>query len=222
MNVYIRTDEWLPWKNTLWYYTFDDQNSSQITDFSWNNRNLTWWSMPWYTLVSGTNYAGNFTTGSWVAPTNTSYWPMNWTSTVLAWVKPTANSASYITMFDERSQYNQFSLIRWYNSWTFEYFNQLTGTNLRTTIKSWASINTWYLVWYTKNGTSVKTYCNWVAWWTLTDNTNSNNKTFYIWSSNAWDRFQWQVWVCIVEDKVWTADEILNYYNSTKANYWIQ
>lgn len=220
-NIYIgEYKEWTPWANTLWYYTFDDQNASQITDFSGNNRNLTWWSMPWYTLVSGTNYAGNFTTGSWLAPTNTSYWAMDWNSTVLAWVKPTGNGSWYVSSYSG-SWPNQFALIRWYRNWQFEYFNQLGSTDLRTTIKSLVTLNNWYLIWYTKSWTSVKTYCNWVAWWTLTDGTNSNNKKFHIWSSDGWDRFQWQIGVLIVENRIWTADDFLNYYNQTKSNYWL-
>jgi hypothetical protein len=43
-----------------------------------------------------------------------------------------------------------------------------------------------------------------------------------LWRQNSWTNyFQWNLSNCILEDRVWTAEEISDYYNSTKANYWI-
>ena len=216
--------KWKPWANTMGYYTFDDQNASQITDTSWNNRNLTWGTMPTYTLVNGTNYAWVFSN---VSSSNTapsySYWPMDWDYTILCWVKPTANTASYVNLFYAKGGWlglHQISLIWGYNSWQFEYFDDANNwTTKRTSIKIWASLNTWYLVGYTRNWTSVKTYSDWVNTNSITGNNTANQKTFYLWSSNGWDRFSWQIWDCVVENRVWTAQEIADYYNQTKASY---
>lgn len=217
--------KWKPWTNTMGYYTFDDQNASQITDTSWNNRNLTWWTMPSYTLVSGSNYAWVFSnvSSSNIAPSY-SYWPMNWDYTILCWVKPTTNTASYVNIFYGWTTGNehQISLIRGYNSGQFEYFDYTDAGHItkRTTIKTWASLNTWYLVGYTRNWTSVKTYYDWVNTNSITGNSSSYNKTFYLWSANVWlSRLPWQIWECIIENKVRTAQEIADYYNQTKASY---
>lgn len=228
MAIYIREDvHRTPWANTIGYYTFDDQNANQITDSSWNNKNLTWWVMPTYTLVSWTNYAGTFTNvnSSNIAPSYSDLWTFDWDYTILCWVKPTANTASYVNIFHAEEWWiglQQISLIWGYNSWQFEYYDDETGwTTERTTIKTWASLNTWYLVGYTRNWTSVKTYCDWVNTNSITWNNTANQKTFYLWSSNGWDRFPWQIWECVIENRTRTAEEVLDYYNYTKSNYWI-
>jgi hypothetical protein len=222
-NAYI-WEVWTPWANTVWYWTFDDRDASQITDFSWKGNNLTWWTMPTYTQVSWTNYAGNYANvSSWAVP-NKSFWTMNEPMTVLVWVMVTATWQKYVSYFWTSSSYYQNSLIYWYNSWQFEYYEDKTyqGTK-RVTIKSWVSLNTWYLIWYTRNWTSVTTYCNWVAWWTTTWHSDTSNKTFYLWNSNAWwsERFWGKIWECIVENKVRTDEEVSDYYNQTKFNYWL-
>ena len=227
-NAYIgEYTEWRqPWANTLGYYTFDDQDTSQITDFSGNNRNLTWWNMPTYTLVSWTNYAWVFSnvSSSNAAPSY-SYWPMNWNYTILCWVKPTANTASYVNIFHASQWWralHQISLIRGYNSWQFEYFDDLSSwATKRTSIKTWASLNTWYLVGYTRSWTSVKTYCDWVNTNSIIGQVSTYQKIFYLWSANVWGRFPWEIWECVVEDKVRTAEQRASYYNQTKANYWL-
>ena len=213
--------------NTIAYYTFDDQNANQITDCSWNNKNLTGGTMPTYTLVSWTNYAGTFTnvSSSNIAPSYSDLWTFDWDYTILCWIKPTANTASYVNIFYAEEGWfglHQISLIWGYNSWQFEYFDDTNSwTTKRTSIKTWASLNTWYLVGYTRNGTSVKTYCDWVNTNNITGNNTAYQKTFYLWSANVWGRFPWQIWDCVIKDIVMTATEISDYYNQTKSNYWL-
>ena len=218
--VYEAPEQWgrQPWANTFWYYTFDDQNVSQITDFSGNNRNLTWWTMPTYTLVSWTNYAGNYTNVSGSVAQTINYSSLPNTYTILVRVKPTATTSSYISYLRLSNGNNQIALIWSYNSWQFEYFTETSGE--RKTIKSWASINNWYLIGYTNNWTTVQTYCNWEASLSSTSPIWSY-WAFYLWSSRDGDRFTWQIWECVVEDKVRTAQEISDYYNLTKWDYWI-
>lgn len=223
-TIWREKPQWQPWANTFGYYTFDDQNDSQITDFSGNNRNLTWWTMPTYTLVSWTNYAGDYTNvSSWLAPNYSSIWAMDWNYTILIWVKPTQNSQSYINTFHYSLSSNdrhQISIIWGYNSWQFEYYDDSDSWGLkRTVIKSWASLNTWYLIGYTRSWSSVATYCDGVAWNTITWNTTAKTKNFYLWSSNSGDRLKWQIWECVIENRVRTAEEIADYYNQTKWNY---
>ena len=217
---------WKPGANTLWYYNFNDRNSLQITDSSGNNRNLTWWTMPTYSLVSGTNYAGNFANVSWsIAPSYNNYWTMDWNYTFLAWVKPTATGQCYVkTLSSPQGTTNahQISIIYNYNSNTFEYYDDMSSAWVkRTTIKSWAVINNWYLVWYTREGASVKTYQNGEFSTSITGSTSTQNKLLWIWSSREWDRFKWLISEVIIENKVRTAQEIADYYNQTKSLYWI-
>lgn len=210
---------WKPWANTFWYYTFDDQNASQITDFSGNNRNLIWWTMPSYTIVSWTNYAGNYANVSWSAAPYTNYSSLSTNFTILLWIKPTTNSSGYAFYLRSTSWVSwQIALIYWYNSETFEYFDD---NNHRTTIKSWASVNNWYLVWFTRSWNTIQTYANWSAWNSITGIASTWFGDFYLWSSISWDRLKGQIWECVVENKVRTAEEVANYYNQTKSNYWL-
>lgn len=223
----VRPSGWQPWANTLWYYTFDDQNANQITDFSWNNRNLTWGTMPSYALVDWTNYAGNYrNVSSGYAPNYSNFWALDGDFTMLVWVKPTSSSQSYVnSLYYNMGQYreHQISIIWNYNSGQFEYFDYYdpgwAGVTKRTAIKTWASTNIWYLIGYTRNGTSVITYCDWIAWNTITWNNSTISKWLWLWSSNGWDRFKWQIWDCVIEDKARTAQEVADYYNLTKWNY---
>ena len=220
MSIYLHKvkSRWQPGENTFWYYTFDDQNSSQITDFSWNNRHLTRFIMPTYSLVKWNNYSWNFESvaSSSTAPT-IDYSSLPNIYTVLIWVKPVENSQSYVSYIRAPSPYNQVGIIRWYNSWQFEYFTESSGQ--RATIKSNVNLNSWYLIWYTTDWTNVKTYCNWeetasstAVVWTYWN--------FYLWSSINWDRFRWEIWACIIESKVWSAEEIEDYYMFTKWDYY--
>jgi hypothetical protein len=227
--VYKKKKGWKPWANTFWYYTFDDQNTSYITDFSWKGNNLTWWTMPSYTLVSWTNYAGNYTNVSGSVAPAASYATLESEFTMLAWVKITTNSSSYIASLYWRlssGANHQISIIYWYNSNQFEYFdsNNPTGSSgrdlvTRTTIKSWVVTDARYLVWFTRGNSVLQTYCNGIAWNSWSYQLSPINKSLYLWSSNLWDRFKWQIWEFVVEDKVRTADEVSKYYNQTKWNY---
>lgn len=219
----VRPATWNPWPNTIWYWTFDDQNANQITDVSWNNRNLTWWTMPTYSLVSWTNYAGNYSN---VSGNTAQSWRLSpWGNyTLLVRVKPTTNSACYVSEIYGASWSieNQDSIIYWYNSGKFEFYTFKTNnSDRRVTIKSWASVNNWYLIWYTRSWTSVQTYANWQASWTLTLFSDSYGSLLYLWSAISWGRLPWQIWECVMENKVWTATEVLNYYNQTKSSYWL-
>ena len=222
--------KWTPWANTFGYYTFDNQNASQITDFSGNNRNLTWWTMPSYTLVGGSNYAGNYTNvSSGVAP-SLSYSTLGWNFTMLVWVKPTASSQSYASCLHGNTSGNLFqqkALIWNYNSWKFEYYdswkNNWTSFTYRTEILSGVSLNTWHLIGYshTNSGwtSTIQVYGDGVTWNSVNSITTSVSFSLYLWSSNAGDRLKWQIWECVVENRVRTAQEVADYYNQTKATY---
>ena len=52
-----------------------------------------------------------------------------------------------------------------------------------------------------------------------------NNDFITIWTrgNNAttrWDKWDWWISEIIVENKEWTQQEILNYFNKTKSKYW--
>lgn len=231
MGVYIRTGTPEPTPTLYANYTFDDQNANQITDTSWNWRNLTWGTMPSYTLVSWTNYAGNYTNvSSGVAP-SVSFATLGWDFTMLVWAKATSSSQSYVSCLYGGSSGNdhQYSLIWNYNSWQYEFYDSISidyDRVYRSTIMSGVSLNTRHLIGYSHEGNSgnvwtIKTYADGNYVTSITGNASSVEKTLWLWSSNLGDRFKWQIWEYIVYEWILTDQAVLNYYNSTKSNYWL-
>lgn len=218
--------EWGWW--TYAKYTFDDQNSSQITDNSWNGKNLTWNTMPSYVLVSGSNYAWNYANVSWnSAPYNSGFSSLWDEFTVLVWAKFTSTWQQYLMYIGNNNWYprQHSEIIFDYKSNIIEYydytFSSGTENTIRTNILTWVSTWVRHLVGYTRNWTAIQTYADGTAWNSITWHTIINTTYCVLWSSMWWNRLKWQIWEAIVENKVWTATEISNYYNTTKWNYWI-
>lgn len=219
-DAQVRPSGWQPWANTIAYYTYNDQwASGYVKDFSWNNRNLTNWTQPTYTLVSWTNYAWNYANTTWAW----TYVELSWLSTLyssfslIVWVKPTATWQQYITQLVNSGRSPQYSLIYGYKSGQIE----LYCDDARVTIKSWVSLNTWYCIWMTKSWNSFSLYADGQAVTTSSSSRQITSPYLVVWWSWVWDRLKGQIWECVIEDKVRTAQEVSDYYNQTKANYWL-
>jgi len=57
------------------------------------------------------------------------------------------------------------------------------------------------------------------VWISIDWDTSSQTNSLSIWENNSYDRFDWRQSELIVENGNWTEDEIVSYYNQTKANY---
>lgn len=217
MGVYIYSDEWLPWENTVWYWNFDDQNTSQITDFSWNGNNLTWWTMPSYTLVSGSNYAGNYanaSSGGWQQKN------LDTTYSIFSTIIRIKITQSWQMYFNNLNVWWQYAIIYGYNSWQIELYSYVWSTTKRSTIKSNTALNTWYMIGTTFSSGTSKTYLNWALIWTMTSS-NTSLSGLTLWASGNVDRVKWQIWEYIIEDKLRTDAEMSNYYDTIKTKYWL-
>ena len=73
-------------------------------------------------------------------------------------------------------------------------------------------------------------YVNWVQYtqnsWNNCDFSSVDAASFWFtrhaWGTSYNRRYMtWKMWDLIVESKVWTATEISDYYDATKATYWI-
>lgn len=222
MNVYIYSDQWNPWSNTVWYWTFDDQNANQITDVSWNWNNLTGNTMPTYIQVLWSNYAWNYNNvSSWW--TQSYSWTIDWNKfTVMLWLKVSATWQQYIINIVKDSSGNSPALIYWFNSWQIELYWYVNGTTYRSTIKSSTSLDTWYCVWFTRNWTTMKTYINGAYVASLTIPVVTWLTSFVLGSNWPSQRFHWQIGEAVL--KSWVEEDLSymsNYYNQTKSLYWI-
>jgi hypothetical protein len=215
--VYKKKQGWKPWANTIAYYPL----TANANDYSGNGYNAT-------------NYGGTFSEENWcyfwiaasrlVLPSMT-IWQ---TFTISAWIKlpnwqPTWNLELDIYREWEYSYRNIFySCVAWWiacHTW-----NNGTSSNAKTvsaTFWTW-----WNNIILSKNWTSYSIYQNGVLletfssaynisipWWSTPTN---------IWhdvnSTSEYSAF-WYIKDHIIEDKARTAQEVADYYNSTKSNY---
>lgn len=237
-NAYIGYG-WTPWSNTLLYYPLEQD----WNDYSWNWHNLTWNGTPTYTVSWGTKKVVNLNGSTMGRIANLSWTYTNYTFNVRC--KPTNNTTTWQEMFDNYkdgtsqtqsgdsvyinfngTSYEQASVKdfahQYRPNWWLNAFQNIYGTTNRST-------NAWYNVCVASTSSWVKIYVNWTqvasnsTTWTIILDSGYN----YIWWRYRYyyndyvNRFIGYLSEFIMEDKTWTAQEILNYYNGTKSNYWI-
>ena len=248
MWVYIGTSElknayigevWTPGSNTVAYY----QLEKDWNDYSGNWHNLTWyWWTPTYTISWGTKKVVNLNGSILGKIANLSGTYTNYTFNV--WCKPTNNTTTWQELFDnykdgsssgstdnayinfnwtsyEKASAKDFAYQYRPNGWSNAYQNVYGTTNRAT--------NSWYNVVVTSTVSWIKIYVNWTqvasnsTTWTIILDSGYNciwgrYRNYY---SDYVNRFIGYMSEFIMEDKSRTASEVANYYNSTKANYWI-
>ena len=198
MNVYIRTDEWLPWENTIAYYPLKTDFNDAKT--SWTKYNLTnsWVTLSelWWVTCANFNWSNSKATGSFY-----SYWTWDLTASV-RWY-PLSN--------------NQWV---WWCIWL-----TTLVMNSKNWVVEWTSaptpINTWTNIVFTITWGKLKIYSNGTLY---LDTSFSNNVTWdlMLWIDGSYRYwFYWWVSELIFENRAWTADQIAWYYNQTKSLYWL-
>jgi len=213
-NAYIGEYR-VPWANTIAYYPLE----TNANDFSGNNRNWTGNSMSYTT--DWTIQVANFNWGYITLPT---VWTLN-NVTVNLWFKSTQTT-----------------------SWEFPMvFLAPTSDNKNLSF----ALTSGLVYVYRWNGSSVYSIHSWDRladwqWHNITTTINSTTQTLYadgvlkssgscnyaieragrsaLWK-NIWNSgnpiYRGYMSNVIIENKARTADEISNYYNSTKSKYWL-
>lgn len=236
MNVYIYKEHegWEPWENTLAYYPLE----TDTKDYSWNSRDWTnnWVTFSdWVWVFNGSSYV-SLGTDSWtnIQPNMTINvwfkWNWSWSKdnaviTKSQYYAPSTSACYYSITIHEEDRY----LCWWYYNWSDYNMHPL---NFRTT--SWWSptlwpvsqSNKWYNVVITNDWTTKKTYIDWALVATETSISTSTTQSIdtRIWSAvryNYDSYFNWNISAVIFEDKTRSAQEISDYYNLTKSNYWL-
>ena len=218
MNVYIYKDwEWEPWSNTIAYYPLESNGN----DFSWNSRN-------------GTEYNMTYTTKDWIlcAYFNWSDWyiglPWFWTLSSLTVSLWTNSSYSW------SASNTPFSTWPTTDNANFQIYNnadEVAASRWNWSNSDYQSTHTDWTDWIWHN----IIVTNWNSWFkiyidsVLKANSNvvrtvkSDNGHCFIWywTSWWWIYYLWYISNVIVEDKVWEAQEVQDYYDSIKSLYWI-
>lgn len=201
---------WQPWANTVAYYKFD----WNLNDSSGNNRNMSLYrgSVTYWTIWN--NKYGHFDSSTW---TNQVTIPLPWDFTFLMWVNPQYDYADTYPRAMVDMQYNSSSgclrLFGTIHPWDWTYYH--INTNERHLI-----VYSW-----TQSIGEAKFYC-------VDENYSESGITFthitgdqklklnQIWDANN-SNYTNNTYLSeiIIENKVWTDQEIQDYYNQTKANY---
>ena len=211
----VRPDTWWkPWANTIAYYKFD----WNLNDSSGNNRNLSMYTGSFsYTTTSwGAKYV-RFNSSAY---TNTLSIPFNRTAyTISGWYTLDAVSSSYQKiLLDMRADSN-------YRPRAYSYNNEMVW--VVSFEGRWATFvaNSWYYIVTVYNNNVVTSYINTNVEWTETYSWSATSCTLRL--NRASDNTSsiygngWGISELIIENKARTAQEISDYYNQTKANYWI-
>lgn len=207
-NAYIG-GVWQPWANTVAYYPL----KADTNDESWNSNDMT---NSWIAFWTYDGIECAYLDGSASASKSWSLFTWNPTFTASIWLKTLQNA------------------------WSPRAFGSGGGTNSFT---FWLSnvgvLNTWWWTndrntWYTLSTNTryniIFAYSNWAG--TVYINGNSvyswtRSPTIWNTSTLIWDnhslanKWYWYLSNAIFENEVRTAQEVLDYYNLTKWNYWI-
>ena len=204
---------WQPWANTIAYYPLT--STTQWTDQSWNGRDLTnsgvtfwtyqWvdcWQFNWGWLLSyNLTIPTDWTIIWWVYHDNVSE---NQVAFDIWWALATGRDClGYY--YNPGSDY----IVLWQFHWWYE-----TGRSINIT-GQWTNVCITYTA-----GNDVL-YINWLPMITRSD-TISFRSDIWLWTfDQSTVGLYWWMSNIIFEDKVRTVQEIIDYYNQTKWNYWI-
>ena len=213
MVAYPVEGKWKPWANTLFYASLNwNYNSEWTLNPSYNTSSWVTYPSLWNIQYAYVN-SGQMVWNIWTPPTNniTFQARVNWISEWVVAVWATTWGAGDSTW------------IELYFSWTQRaVYTQNSSTWYGTTSNS--NTNTWYLVTWVKNWTTLSLYKNWTLIWSVTCASSFNPKTNIIIANNSVkpvSNTSMRVSKIIFENIAWTQAQIQDYYNQTKSNYWL-
>lgn len=97
----------------------------------------------------------------------------------------------------------------------FSVYDWNYGTNFSTLYSNWHNLI------LTRSGTTNTFYLDWVSKGTYTWTSTPSSNDIKIWADYSSWVIQGHINEIIVEGVGWTAQEVLDYYNDTKSNYWL-
>jgi len=215
---------WQPWVNTIVYMPIDASDTSSIVyDHSTNWNDFNWhWTANYDTLASWKRVL--------------SFWGSNWiyvdTNLITAqpitmniWVKRNGTQADSAWVFTSQKQYNGAFMLDW---WAFNQWNTLSFVVGGSAIYNKPyNDNTRYNVVGVLDNWEISLYFNGQLQWTQSVTVNlSTDANSFGFTRNNWENMNYRFfngWMAdmIIEDKAWTLQEIQDYFDQTKANYWI-
>lgn len=207
---------WQPWANILAYYPLtadanDHKADLWYSDTAYNLTLVNWSPSYWqHWVTSSSNYL--LRTNS--IPTQTTYSAMCWCNRI------TSNSGTHwpfaITeKLMAMAYWNSSNSKIWSYSWWGDGY-----------IQTWVAMsnNTWYHLAYSTDGSTLTIYINWQAYWPYNYRLGNTYNGLVVWGtyyqSNE-QSFLGTVWEVYIWNRIVTSEEISEYYDQTKWDYWI-
>jgi hypothetical protein len=211
----------VPWANTVAYYPLNSTDTTR--DKSGNGYNLSNRGATTFWEIGGVS-CGIFSNS------NTS-WLYNDSIQHPTWTNPfTISMRCYPTSYNSTEDDCVFiGTAAFSGKWFAVYRANPLSISARwasSSATSWLPLNMWSLLTITQNWWQYNAYINWTN--VILNASQTTNITwtriniwYCYWNGGVGYWFIWWISNVIVEDKVRTAQEIADYYNQTKANYWI-
>lgn len=207
--------KWKPWSNTIAYYKFD----WNLNDSSGNNRNLSWgnvwtfWTASWwwtYAIFNQSAYINKLDSipfnSNWYTVSMWYNYNQNTTSQRIA--MDYANGNTYFPRLRQDSDGKTYIWVSWFN--TDYILNSV-----------WA----WHNIVITVVGNSITLYIDWISVKTGTSSSINTNYSLILGRdyNQTWTTYTSRNYLgeTILESVWWSAQEIADYYNLTKSNYWL-
>lgn len=211
-EAYLWAGKWQPTSNTYAYYPLTEN----ANDYSGNNRNLTAASAITY---SESNWA--------YLPNSAHTWMVEWFNITTSWTWTFSWWQKTIAVRDGDCRgidiYWGASSRRLFTAWNSntQTFNRSNSNTFWSTTET---ANVWYLNTVTLNNGTLTSYVNGVqlsSGSVATGYTSSYFRWGQEYNNGANRQLYGYLKDIIIENKVWTATEISDYYNSVKWNYWL-
>lgn len=203
---------WQPWADTIAYYPL---NSTYIdTDQSWNNRNgVTVWTLSYWN-----NYC-QFSSWNYISiPTIIPYWANPYTISV--WYNTSDSSWHQNVVYCQINSSidntgSALFVYQWHlyycGKWNYDW--DITDVSI--------SNDTWYNIVFTYTWTQLECFVNGVSKWTFTRTISSTAPNIANIGKGSPEICIGKTSNLIIEGKVRTAQEIQDYFNQIKGEYWI-
>lgn len=221
----VRPSGWQPWANTLLYLPLNTTDT--YTDKSWNSRTVTnygiqFWTYSWVDCAYFDNGSGDaLVLGNFTLPSDltVSWWQYQ--------TQVPTDTDGKTFQFEASSDAIFVGYTKWTSPQGLTFETKKNGTTATKT--TWVNL-TWKRV-----------YCNFTSNSSGSTLTTIDNGTTQTWTNTWWHRsftptkmwlwnYPWRspnrrrvgyMSEFIMESTGWSATDITNYYNQTKATYWI-
>ena len=202
---------WQPWANTVLYVPLKlDLLDHWPNSITLNNTGVS--LVPSQASIDVWYFDGNSFLSGWAL---SSFWDFH----VSVWVKLSSTNLSQFVF----AWLNSGDIFLGYQTyWWNKIWIGRNGIAWDNTTSYTLSMNTWYLLSFDRQWSSLTFSVNTNVIWT-----HSNSRSyptawwFEIGNDGAWNTITWYMSDVIIESVWWTTQENLEYYNLTKSNYWL-